>query len=162
MIENFFQGLVAWPLHHYLSFIFCKFVIDAIKYCVSGIWRYFFSAGMGKGIKYSQDQSIIMLRFEHNFRHNDVILRVTIKSKMLKFSGIMYLTLLQVHHAFLFISLPLLHYYDVKLLNFTFYGGPLNKRWRKFLSLSKLECSSQEINSRELFPFTLDIFIELK
>ena len=50
----------------------------------------FFSAGMGKGNKYSQDQSRIMLLFEHNFRHNDVILRVTIKSKMLKFSGIMY------------------------------------------------------------------------
>ena len=30
------------------------------------------SAGMGKGIKYSQDQSSIMLLFEHNFRHNAV------------------------------------------------------------------------------------------
>ena len=60
----------------------------------------FFSAGMGKGNKYSQDQSRIMLLFEHNFRHNDVILRVTIKSKMLKFSGIMYLTLSQAHHSF--------------------------------------------------------------
>ena len=83
----------------------------------------FFSAGMGKDIKYSQDQSSIMLLFEHNFRHNDVFLRVTIKSKMLKFSGIMYLTLSQVHHSFLCISLPPLHDYDVKLLNFTFYGG---------------------------------------
>ena len=27
---------------------------------------------MGKGIKYSQDQSNIMLLFEHNFRHNAV------------------------------------------------------------------------------------------
>ena len=49
--------------------LFCKFVIDAIKYCVSGLWRY---GGMGKGIKYSQDQSNIMLLFEHNFRHNAV------------------------------------------------------------------------------------------
>ena len=151
MVENCFQGLVARPLHHYLSFIFCKFVIDAIKYCVSGLWRYFLSAGMG-GIKYSQDQSSIMLLFENNFRHNAVILRVTIKSKMLKFSGIMHLTLSQVHHSFLFISLPSLHDYDVKMLNFTFYGGPLKKRWRKFLSLSKLECSSQEISSRENSP----------
>lgn len=126
------------------------------------VYRGIFFAGMGKGIKDSQDQSSIMLLFEHNFRHNDVILRVTIKSKMLKFCGIMYLTLSQVHHSFLFISLAPLHDYNVKLLNFTFYGGPLNKRWRKFLSLSKLECSSQEINCRELFPFTLDIFIELK
>ena len=28
-----------------------------------------------------------------------------------------------VHHAFLYISLPLLHDYDVKMPNFTFYGG---------------------------------------
>ena len=27
------------------------------------------------------------------------------------------------HHVFLHISLPLLHHYDVKLPNFTFYGG---------------------------------------
>ena len=27
-----------------------------------------------------------------------------------------------VHHAFLYISLPLLHDYDVKMPNFTFYG----------------------------------------
>ena len=30
---------------------------------------------------------------------------------------------LHVHHAFLYISLPLLHDYDVKMPNFTFYGG---------------------------------------
>ena len=28
-----------------------------------------------------------------------------------------------VHHDFLYISLPLLHDYDVKMPNFTFYGG---------------------------------------
>ena len=27
------------------------------------------------------------------------------------------------HHAFLYISSPLLHDYDVKMPNFTFYGG---------------------------------------
>ena len=39
-----------------------KFVTDAVKCCV------FMSAGMDKGIKYSQDQSSIMLLFEHNFK----------------------------------------------------------------------------------------------
>ena len=29
-----------------------------------------------------------------------------------------------VHHAFLYISLPLLHDYNVKMPNFAFYGGP--------------------------------------
>ena len=51
------------------------------------------SAGMEKGIKYRQDQSSIMLLFEHNYRHNAVVLRVTLKSIMLIFSSIMYLTL---------------------------------------------------------------------
>ena len=32
-------------------------------------------------------------------------------------------TSLHVQHALLYISLPLLHDYDVKMLNFTFYGG---------------------------------------
>ena len=44
-----------------------KFVTDAVKCCV------FMSAEMDKGIKYSQDQSSIMLLFEHNFRHNGVV-----------------------------------------------------------------------------------------
>ena len=42
----------------------------------------FLFAGMEKGIKYSQDQSSMMLLFEHNFRHNAVVsfvvLRVTL------------------------------------------------------------------------------------
>ena len=57
--------------------------IDAIiRYGDSGLWRYFLSAGMEKGIKYNQDQSSIMPLFEHNFRHNiyAVVLRVTLKS----------------------------------------------------------------------------------
>ena len=32
-------------------------------------------------------------------------------------------TTLHVHHAFLYISLSSLHHYDVKMPNFTFYGG---------------------------------------
>ena len=51
------------------------------------------SAGMEKGLKYCQDQSSIMLLFEHTFRHNAVVLSVTLKSTMLKFWSIMYLTL---------------------------------------------------------------------
>ena len=38
-----------------------KFVTDAINNVI------FMSAGMEKSIKYSQDQSSIMLLFEHNF-----------------------------------------------------------------------------------------------
>ena len=51
------------------------------------------SAGMEKGLKYCQDQSSIMLLFEHTFRHDAVVLRVTLKGIMLKFSSIIYLTL---------------------------------------------------------------------
>ena len=51
------------------------------------------SAGMEKGIKFRQDQSSMMLLFEHNFRYNAVVLSVTPKSIMLKFSSMMYLTL---------------------------------------------------------------------
>ena len=32
-------------------------------------------------------------------------------------------TTLHVHHTFLSISFPFLHDYDVKMLNFAFYGG---------------------------------------
>ena len=46
------------------------------------------SAGMEKGIKFRQDQSSMMLLFEHNFRYNAVVLSI-----MLKFSSMMYLTL---------------------------------------------------------------------
>ena len=53
----------------------------------------FLSTGMEKGIKYNQDQSSIMLLVEHNFRYNAVVLMVTRKSIMHKFSGIISLTL---------------------------------------------------------------------
>ena len=41
--------------------------------------------GWKKSIKYNQDQSSIMLLLELNIRHNAVVLRVTLKSIMLKF-----------------------------------------------------------------------------
>ena len=58
-------------------------------------------------------------------------------------------TTLHMHHAFLYISLPSLHDYEVKMPNCKFYGG-VNKRGRISFSLSTLECGSQEINSREM------------
>ena len=63
--------------------------------CVKLMEVFFLSAGMEKGIKYKlQDQSSIILLFEHNFTHNAVVLRVRFKSIMLKLSRIMFLTLL--------------------------------------------------------------------
>ena len=59
-------------------------------------------------------------------------------------------TTLHVHHAFLYIALPSLHDYDGKMPNFAFYGD-VNNRQPNFLSLSKLECDPQEINSREVY-----------
>ena len=46
-------------------------------------------------------------------------------------------TILQVHHAFLYICLPSLHDYDGIMPNFTFYRGS-TKRRRNFLSLSEV------------------------
>ena len=46
-------------------------------------------------------------------------------------------TIVHVHHAFLYISLPTLHDYDVKMPNFTFYRG-VHKQRRNFFSLSEL------------------------
>ena len=60
-----------------------KFVTDAIKCCI-------LVCGMEKSIKYSQDQSSIMLLFEHIFSSFAVVLGVKLKSIMLKFSSIMY------------------------------------------------------------------------
>ena len=41
------------------------------------------------------------------------------------------------HHTFLYIALPCLHDYDVKLSNLTFMED-VNKRRRNFVSLSEL------------------------
>ena len=47
------------------------------------------------------------------------------------------------------ISLLSLHDFDVKMPNYMFNGG--HKQWTtNFLSLSKLQCSPQEINSRKI------------
>ena len=50
------------------------------------------------------------------------------------------------HHAFLYISFSSLHDYDVRMPIAPFMKE-VNKRQRIFLSLSKLECVPQEINS---------------
>ena len=42
---------------------------------------------MEKGIKYNQDQSSIILPLEHNLRHNAVVLKMMLKSIVLKFSN---------------------------------------------------------------------------
>ena len=44
-------------------------------------------------------------------------------------------TPLQVHHAFLYISLPSLHDYDVKMPNCKFYGGRKQAATHLFFSL---------------------------
>ena len=44
-------------------------------------------------------------------------------------------TSLNVHHAFLYISLPTLHDYDVKLPNCKFYGGRKQATTNLFFSL---------------------------
>ena len=65
-------------------------------------------------------------------------------------------TTLHVHNAFLYISLPSLHDYDVKMPNYKFYGGRRQATTNLFSS-SKLECGPQEINSREIrlhLPFS--------
>ena len=59
-------------------------------------------------------------------------------------------------HAFLYISLPSLHNYDVKMPNASFMGD-VNKRRRISFFLSKLEGGPPEISSREMLlhlPFS--------
>ena len=48
------------------------------------------------------------------------------------------------HHAFLYISWPLLHDYDVKMSNFTFYGGRKQATTKFSLSFYKLECGPKK------------------
>ena len=67
-------------------------------------------------------------------------------------------TSLHVHHTFLYISLPLRHDYDVKMPNFTFYGG-CKQVTRKFsFSFQTWEWSPRNHLQGKL-P-TLDIFSE--
>ena len=65
-------------------------------------------------------------------------------------------TTLHVYHAFLYISLPSLHDYDVKMPNCKF-TEDVNKRRRISFSLSKVECGPQGNNSTEIrlhLPFS--------
>ena len=93
----------------------------------------FFSAAMGKSIKYSQDQSSIMLLFEHNFRHNADIWRV----------------FTQKHNAQIFghnVSNPIAGASRI----FVHFLAVTTRLRSVFLFLN--ECSPEEINSRENFP----------
>ena len=45
-------------------------------------------------------------------------------------------TTLQVHHTFLYISLPFLHDYDVKFPNWTFHGGRKQATTKFYFSFS--------------------------
>ena len=67
---------------------------------------------------------------------------------------------LQVHHTFLFIFLPSLHDYDVKMPIFTFCG---RREYKKRLSFSfpELRFSLSEFNSRKNLP-TFDELIEME
>ena len=56
-------------------------------------------------------------------------------------------TTLHVHLAFLYISLPSLHDYDVELPNFTFYGGSELKTTIFFFSVCELRNSPLEFSS---------------
>ena len=56
---------------------------------------------------------------------------------------------LHVHHAFLRISFLLLHDYNVKMPNFTFWRGRENTRQRLSYSFLELRCSLLEFKSRK-------------
>ena len=56
-------------------------------------------------------------------------------------------TNMHMHHTFLYISLPSLHDYDVKVPYFTFSGGR-KQATTNFLCFSKLKYGPQETNSR--------------
>ena len=56
------------------------------------------------------------------------------------------------HYTFLYISLPSMHDFDVKLPHFTFYGGRKDRRQRSFFSLSEIGYGSQEFNDRRVRP----------
>ena len=65
-------------------------------------------------------------------------------------------TNLQMHHAFLYISLPSLHYYDVKLPNFTFCGRSQHKTATLFfISCTLIQPSSIQLGDPRNEP-TLD------
>ena len=66
-------------------------------------------------------------------------------------------TTFHVHHAFLYISLPSLNGYDVKMPNCKFYGGPKQVTTNLFFSLNLSAVLKQAINSNEIrlhLPFS--------
>ena len=63
-------------------------------------------------------------------------------------------TTLHVHHAFLCISFLLLHDYNVKMPNFTFWRGRENTRQRLSYSFLELRRSLLEFKSRNLTNWT--------
>ena len=71
------------------------------------------------------------------------------------------ITTLHVHNAFLYFSLPSPHDYDAKIPDFTLlYGGHKQATTNFFFFLSKLECGSQEINSRKIRLHLINVFSE--
>ena len=69
-------------------------------------------------------------------------------------------TTLHVHHAFLYISLPSLHDYDVKMPNCKFYGGRKQATMNLFFSLYTWVRSLR--NQLQGNSPTLTIFIKLQ
>ena len=59
-------------------------------------------------------------------------------------------TSLHVHHAFLYISLPLLHDYDVKMPSFMFYGGCKTSDDKLFFFFLNLSAVPKKSNPRKL------------
>ena len=60
-------------------------------------------------------------------------------------------TILHVHHAFLYISLPSLHDYDVKMPNFMSYRGSKQATTKFSLSPSELGYGSLEFNFSRVY-----------
>ena len=74
--------------------------------------------------------------------------------------GLISKTTSHVHRAFLYISMPSMHRYDVKMPNFTFYGGPKQAKTNFFFSLKTGVWSLTHHLQGNLSTF--DIFRELE
>ena len=61
-------------------------------------------------------------------------------------------TTLHLHHTFLYISLPYLHDYDLKMPNFARFMENVNKQRRNLISLLKLGYVPEEFNARCVRP----------
>ena len=67
------------------------------------------------------------------------------------------ITTLHVHHAFLYISLPLLHDYKVKLPNFTSFVEDGNKRQQLLFDFPEFWCSPLEFNSKQICQYLTNL-----